>query len=162
MSGADRSSASPTPPRRTDRVSDLPGAMEYHRTISIADLHAFCAATGDDNRIHLDISYAHAAGLAERIAHGTLIQGLMSTACTRWAQREGLTILSGGWDRVRFIRPALIGDTISVAYALQDPTDQGKRRLATADAWNDRGELVGIGTHILHVLTPGTSQAGAG
>jgi hypothetical protein len=32
------SSASPAPPRRTDRVSDLPGAMEYHRTISIADI----------------------------------------------------------------------------------------------------------------------------
>ncbi|GAC1383259.1 MAG: hypothetical protein NVSMB4_11260 [Acidimicrobiales bacterium] len=76
----------------------------------------------------------------------------MSTACTRWAEREGLRILSGGWDRVRFLRPVIVGDTISAAYALEDPADTGQRRRALADAWNQRGEIVAVGVHLLHVL----------
>lgn len=138
-------------PRGT-RVRELPGAAEYHRTVDVAMVLSFTAATGDDNRIHLDRPFAESAGFADRIAHGILIQGLMSTACTRWAEREGLTILSGGWDRVRFIKPVIVGDTISTGYALLDPEDHGRRRLARADAWNQRGELVGLGVHVLYVL----------
>jgi 3-hydroxybutyryl-CoA dehydratase len=134
------------------RVRDLPGAVEYHRTISDADVLAFAAATGDDNRVHMDAVYAVEMGMGGRVAHGILVQGLMSTACTRWAEHASLRILSYGWDRVRFIRPVLVGDTISTAYALEDPADSGRKRRATADAWNDRGELVGVGTHILYVV----------
>jgi acyl dehydratase len=126
--------------------------MEYHRTVTSAEVLAFAAATGDDNRIHLDAEYARAAGLEGPIAHGILVQGLMSTACTRWAEARELRILSGGWDRVRFTAPVLVGDTVSTAYALQDPADTGRRRLAAADAWNQRGELVAVGTHVLHVI----------
>jgi acyl dehydratase len=130
----------------------MPGAVEYHRTITDAEIFAFAAATGDDNRVHLDAQYAGSSGLAGRIAHGILVQGLMSTACTRWAERQGLRILSGGWDRVRFIAPVFVGDTISTAYALKDPSDSGRRRMAAADAWNQRGEMVAVGTHVLHVI----------
>ncbi len=138
--------------RRAARVRELPGSVEYHRTVSIADLHAFAAATGDDNRVHLDLLYAQGMGLEERIAHGILVQGLMSTACTRWAEREGVRILSAGWDRVRFIRPVLVGDTISTAYALGDAPAAGNKRLARADAWNQRDELVCVGTHVLFLV----------
>lgn len=134
------------------RVRDMVGAVEYHRTVSDADIAAFAAATGDDNRAHMDLVYAESMGMTQRVAHGILIQGLMSTACTRWAERAGLRILSYGWDRVRFIKPVLLGDTITAAYALADPDDAGRKRLAHADAHNQRGELVGVGTHILYVL----------
>ncbi len=141
-------------PERVDQVPvrEMPGAAEYHRTISDADVVAFAAATGDDNRVHMDVTYATAMGMAGRVAHGILVQGLMSTACTRWADREGLRILSYGWDRVRFVRPVLVGDTISTAYALEDLADKGRKRRARADAWNQRGELVGVGTHLLYVV----------
>lgn len=137
---------------RPPRVNAMPGFAEYHRTVGGPELLSFTAATGDDNRIHHDATYAQAAGMADRIAHGILIQGLMSTACTRWAEREGVRILSGGWDRVRFLRPVIVGDTISSAYALEDPQDTGRRRRAFADAWNQRGELVAVGTHLLHII----------
>jgi acyl dehydratase len=133
-------------------VSGMSGAVEYHRTISEADVVAFAAATGDDNRVHMDREYSRSLGMAHRVAHGILIQGLMSTACTRWAERAGLNILSYGWDRVRFVKPVLLGDTITTAYALVDPEDAGRKRLARADAHNQRGELVGVGTHVLYVL----------
>ena len=141
------------PSRREQvRVRELPGAVEYHRTLSAAEFLAFAAATGDDNRGHMDHTYAEGMGMPERVAHGILVQGLMSTACTRWAERQQLRILSYGWDRVRFIRPVLLGDTISAAYALEDPNDTGRKRRAKADAWNQRGELVAVGTHVLYVV----------
>ncbi len=130
----------------------MPGAVEYHRTIGDAEIAFFAGATGDDNRVHMDANYAAEMGMSQRVAHGILIQGLMSTACTRWADLAGLRILSYGWDRVRFIRPVLLGDTITTAYAPNDPEDQGRKRMSRADAHNQRGELVAVGTHILYVL----------
>lgn len=134
------------------RVRDRPGAIEYHRTITASEIASFTSATGDDNRVHMDLTYAVGLGLPDRVAHGILVQGLMSTACTRWCEREGLEILSYGWERVRFIKPVIVGDTITAAYALADPLDQGKKRRAVADAHNQRGELVAVGTHILYVV----------
>lgn len=141
-----------TDPARNIPVSTLPGAESYHRTVTSAELLMFAAATGDDNRVHLDEVYARGLDLPGQIAHGILVQGLMSTACTRWADRRGLRILSGGWDRVRFLRPVVVGDTVSASYALEDAEDVGRRRRALADAWNSRGELVAVGIHVLHVL----------
>jgi 3-hydroxybutyryl-CoA dehydratase len=137
---------------RQPRVRDMPGAVEYHRTISDADIAQFAGATGDDNRVHMDLTYAEDIGMTQRVAHGILIQGLMSTACTRWAERAGLRILSYGWDRVRFIKPVLLGDTITTAYALADAGDTGQKRVARADAHNQRDELVAVGTHLLYVV----------
>ena len=137
---------------REIRVRDLPGAVAYHRTITSAEILQFASATGDDNRVHMDAEYARDVGMADRVAHGILIQGLMSTACTRWCEQNGLRILSYGWDRVRFVRPVLLGDTITTAYALIDPADGGRKRMARADAHNQRGELVAAGVHILYVL----------
>lgn len=140
------------PSGRNIRVRDMPGAVEYHRTISSAEISQFVSATGDDNRVHMDLEYAHEVGMTDRVAHGILVQGLMSTACTRWCEKQDLRILSYGWDGVRFIKPVILGDTITTAYALVDPEDSGRKRLARADAHNQRGELVAVGTHILYVL----------
>jgi 3-hydroxybutyryl-CoA dehydratase len=126
--------------------------IEIHRTVTEADVTQFAGITGDLNRIHLDEIYARSTRVGGRVAHGVYVQGLMATACTAWADRAGLSIVSYGWDRVRFIRPVLIGDTITAAYAMNDPDADGQKRVARADAHNQRGELVAVGTHILYVL----------
>ena len=136
----------------TTPVRELEGAVEYHRTIGDAEIAGFAAVTGDDNRVHMDLPYAEGMGMSERVAHGILVQGLMSTACTRWADQRGLRILSYGWDRVRFIKPVLRGDTISTAYAVVEEEEGGRKRIARADAHNQRGEIVAVGTHIMYVL----------
>jgi acyl dehydratase len=135
-----------------DRVRDLPGMIEIHRTVTESDIVLFAGITGDLNRIHMDETYARSTKVGSRVAHGIFVQGLMSTACTAWADREGLPILSYGWDRVRFIRPVRIGDTITAAYAAVDPAGADAKRFARADAHNQHGELVAVGTHILYIL----------
>lgn len=135
-----------------DPVRTLPGAAAYHRTVTTAEVLAFTAATGDDNRAHLDAPYAQEMGMSGPIAHGILVQGLMSTACTRWAEREGLVILSYGWEGVRFVAPVITGDTVRTAYAVLDAVETGTKLRARADAHNQRGELVAVGTHLLYVV----------
>ena len=82
--------------------------------------------------------------------------GLMSAACTAYAKREKLRILSYGSEGVRFIEPVRIGDTITPAYL---PTDEpasaagkGWKRSAMAEAHNQRGQLVSVGRHILYLI----------
>ena len=59
----------------------------------------------------------------ERIAHGVLVLGFTSTASTMLAARllaafGWRSMVSLGYDGIRFIAPVRIGDTITVRYRL--------------------------------------------
>jgi 3-hydroxybutyryl-CoA dehydratase len=135
----------------TQKVSELPGAASFAKTVSEADTYQFAGITGDLHPVHINAEYASKQPVGQRIAHGVILIGLMSTACTAWALREGIEIVSYGWEGVRFIRPVFFGDTITTHYAMNpDREPDGKKHFAVADAYNQRGELVGVGQHILY------------
>jgi 3-hydroxybutyryl-CoA dehydratase len=87
------------------------------RTMTEADIVAFAAMSGDWNPIHVDEEFARQTPLGGRIAHGLLAlvtgMGLMSNIGihTIWP-RSLLTITS--IDKVRFVAPVRIGDTLHV------------------------------------------------
>ena len=137
-------------------VREMHGALEFSKTISESDVYLFAGITGDFFPVHIDAQYAARQPVGERVAHGALLIGLMSTAAARWALREGLDILSYGYDGVRFIKPVKFGDTITIAYAKvhEDPT--GHKYFTRVDAHNQRGELVGVAQHIVWL----TGEAG--
>lgn len=139
-------------------VRSMEGAAVFTKTVSEADIVLFGGITGDLNAIHTNEPFAIAAGMAGRVAHGLFVLGLMSTACTLYADRNELRILSYGWEGVRFIRPVLIGDTITTAYLPTNnaPVRSGKgwKRTARAEAYNQRAELVSVGTHLLYLIDP--------
>jgi acyl dehydratase len=62
--------------------------------------------------------------------------------------------VSLGYDRIRFIAPVFIGDTITVAYTIA-LLDEGRQR-ATADilVTNQLGKTVTIAQHILKWVIP--------
>lgn len=132
-------------------VRDLPGVAQFAKTVSEGDVYQFAGLSGDLHPVHVNAEYAANQPVGQRIAHGVILIGLMSAACTAWARREGIDIVSYGWDGVRFIKPVFFGDTITTSYAM-DPERQpeGKKYFALADAFNQRGELVGVGQHILY------------
>lgn len=138
------------------RIADQPGAGVFTKTITESDVNLFAGITGDLNPVHIDTVYAAEAGFGGRIAHGVFLLGLMSTACTLYAQRAGLRILSYGWERVRFIELVRIGDTITAAYLPSDqpavPAGNGWKQTAAAEAHNQNGQLVGVGRHLLYLL----------
>lgn len=131
---------------------DLPGVAVVSKTVSEADVYQFAGMTGDLHPVHINAAYAGERPVGQRIAHGVLILGLMSAACTQWWQREGQDIVSYGWDRVRFTKPVYFGDTITACYGVDPevPAEDDKH-FSRAEAFNQHGEVVAVGHHIAFV-----------
>lgn len=115
------------------------------RTITEADIVLHAGQTGDFFPHHMDREWCATQPFGERIAHGTLI---MSVAVGMTAGVINPLAMSYGYDRVRFIRPVFIGDTITVAAEITDKRDHAKQpdRLGyveeTVTVTNQRKETV--------------------
>ncbi len=82
------------------------------RTITEADIVLHAGQTGDWFPHHVDAAWCATQPFGQRIAHGTLI---VSVAVGMTAGDINPLAVSYGYDRIRFIRPVFIGDTIAVA-----------------------------------------------
>lgn len=81
------------------------------RTITEADIVLHAGQTGDLYPHHMDAVWAAAQPFGRRIAHGTLV---MSIAVGMTSGDINPRSMSYGYDRVRFVRPVFIGDTVTV------------------------------------------------
>jgi acyl dehydratase len=85
------------------------------RTITETDVVMFSAFTGDWNAVHTDVEYAKTSIFGERIAHGLLTLVIGTGLLFRLSRNDFLPkwiVAIAGMDRVRFIAPVKIGDTI--------------------------------------------------
>jgi acyl dehydratase len=81
----------------------------------------------------------------------------MSTASTMvnavMAERmPGIFPVSLGYDRVRFLKPVFIGDTITIVYRVESIDAAKQRTLASVEVTNDEGETVAAATHLMKWL----------
>jgi len=141
-------------------ITLAPGTtVTFRKTVGESDVYLFAGITGDLSPNHVDAVFMAATPYGERIAHGALVVGLMSTASSRMAEeavRRGSTLVpvSLGYDRIRFIDAVRIGDTVTVAYTI-DAVDQTSRRSRSAiEVTNQHGRLVAVATHIMKWLDP--------
>lgn len=84
------------------------------RTITEADLVNFAGVSGDFNHLHTDKEAMQNSPLGERVAHGTLVFSVMTGLLWQSRspeERENLLAFYGV-DKLRFIEPTYIGDTI--------------------------------------------------
>lgn len=80
------------------------------RTITETDVVNFCALTGNWIEIHSNVQYAKNTRFGERIVQGSLTYSLMTGLI-----QFGLSIQANyGIDKLRYLKPVLIGDTIYV------------------------------------------------
>ncbi len=101
------------------RESVTPG-----RTITETDIVNFAGLTGDWYELHTNIEYARSTAFGQRIAHGALIFSIASALSVR-AMPPGNTLIAFyGVDRLRFVRPVFIGDTIQVREKVVGSTDR--------------------------------------
>lgn len=102
-------------PAMTHYYEDFPIGEESTtpgRTITEADIVNFAGLTGDWYELHTNIEYASKTRFGQRIAHGALIFSL-STALNVRAMPPGNTLIAFyGVDKLRFVKPTFIGDTI--------------------------------------------------
>jgi 3-hydroxybutyryl-CoA dehydratase len=88
------------------------------------------------------------------MAHGAMLVGFMSTTSTLVAERSGRegtpeSPVSLGYDRIRFIAPVFIGDTITVTYTVASIDLEKRRAVSDVTVVNDAGKTVAVGQHIL-------------
>ena len=140
----------------------------FTKTVGESDIYGFAGITGDFAAPHTDEEYMRRSSFGERVAHGALLVGFMSTASARMAGRimeatEAVTPMSLGYDRVRFTAPVRIGDTVTVRYTVRAIEAERSRSRAELHATNQRGETVGVAEHIMKwVANPASDPARAG
>ncbi|WP_327635453.1 MaoC/PaaZ C-terminal domain-containing protein [Kribbella sp. NBC_00482] len=121
------------------------------RTITEADIVLHAGQTGDFFPHHLDAEWMATQPAGQRIAHGTLI---LSVAVGMTAGDINPRSMSYGYDKIRFIKPVFIGDTITVTAAITEKSDH-KRTPEThgyvhelVSVTNQRAETVLVLTHL--------------
>jgi acyl dehydratase len=90
----------------------------------------------------------------KRVVHGVLVVGLMATASTmlvdkferRDADEQSYSV---GYDRIRFIKPVFIGDTITVTYTIAEIDWAKRRSRSKIEAHNQDGEIVAAAQHLI-------------
>lgn len=128
--------------------------VEFAKTIGESDIYLFAGITGDFSPNHINAEYMKGTPYGGIVAHGALIVGLMSTCSTRVLDHavNARPAVSYGYDRIRFVRGVLVGDTITVTYEITGEDVPAAKTTASVTATNQRGEVVAVATHILKFL----------
>ncbi len=116
--------------------------VTHGRTVTEADVANFAGVTGDINPLHMDEEYARKTRFGRRVPHGQLIFVLALGLAERLIAplfHESI-IAFYGVDKMRFIKPVFIGDTITL-----------RRRVEAAES---RDDVSGVVTFEDQVLKP--------
>jgi acyl dehydratase len=123
------------------------------RTITETDIVMHAGQTGDFYPHHMDAEWCKTQDFGQRIAHGTLI---FSVGVGMTAGDVNPRAFSYGYDRLRFIKPVFIGDTLTVTVTVKDKRDFPKRPdhgtvVEGIEVVNQRGQTVLACEHLLVV-----------
>ncbi|QCX40291.1 dehydratase [Aureibaculum algae] len=120
------------------------------RTITETDFVVHAGHTGDYFPHHMDAEWCKTQPFKQRIAHGTLT---FAVGIGMTATEINPEAFSKGYDRLRFVKPVYIGDTISVVVTISEKKESNKPALGHitehVEIFNQRGELVLVCDHIL-------------
>lgn len=137
-------------------MTDLPlpiGAeATVSRTVGESDVYLFAGITGDLSPNHVDEAFMRHTAYGRRIAHGALLVGYMSTASTAalaGRSSPGETPVSLGYDRIRFVAPVFIGDTITVTYRVESADTERRETRAAVTLTNQSGAICAVATHVM-------------
>jgi 3-hydroxybutyryl-CoA dehydratase len=124
--------------------------VTFSKTVGESDIYLFAGVSGDLGPNHVNEEYMRRTRFGRRIAHGVLIVAFMSTCSTKLIEQVGNTpMVSYGYDRIRFVRPVFIGDTVTVTYVVAAVDDEKGEIRSDVTATNQDGDVVAVATHIL-------------
>jgi len=134
------------------RVGD---EVAFSKTVGETDVYLFAGITGDFSPNHVNEHLMSRSKYKRRVAHGALLVGFMSTGSTRLIETYGgsargkATAVSLGYDRVRFIAPVFMGDTITVRYRITRVEPERDRSYGAVVVTNQHGSQVAVAENIL-------------
>lgn len=138
---------------------------EFSKTLTASDIDQFAAISGDFDPIHVDDAHARTTQFGRRIAHGILSMAILSTVSamiSARARERGSrgTSVSMGYDRIRFLKPVFIGDTLTARYTILELDPVARRSRSKVEVVKAGGELVVVGEHLMKWL-PEPDESGA-
>jgi acyl dehydratase len=141
-----------TPPVYWEQYQVGAKRLSGRRTITEADITLHACHTGDFHPYHVDAEWAKTQSFGQRIAHGTLIFSV-GVGLTAAGGGENPAAFSYGYDRIRFVKPVFIGDTIQTELIITEKRDDPKRSDRgfvdeQGAVRNQHGETVLVFTHI--------------
>ena len=125
---------------------------EFTKTVSESDVYQFAGLTGDFSPNHVNKVYMEKSSYGRLMAHGALLVGFMSTVSTmaiahcRYANETPVAV---GFDKIRFIKPVFLGDTVSTVYRISEVDMERRRSVAQIKVTNQDADLIAVGSHIL-------------
>ncbi len=107
-------------------LEDLAVGMSasYAKTITDADIVLFAGVSGDTNPVHLNQEFASRTMFKDRIAHGMLSAGFISTVLGTKLPGPGCIYLS---QNVNFKAPVKVGDTVLARATITDIQPEKRR-----------------------------------
>lgn len=122
------------------------------RTITETDFIVHAGHTGDFFPHHMDAEWCKTQPFERRIAHGTMI---FSIGIGLTASEINPEAFSKGYDRLRFVKPVFIGDTIHSEVSISEKSRSKKAGYGTVtehvEVINQNGEVVLVCDHLLMV-----------
>ena len=123
----------------------------YTKHVSENDDLAFADVTGDYSKMHTDEEFMNRTRYKTRIAHGVLSVAIGSTAATLIQVQAGgdMPSVAAGFDRLRFIKPVFLGDTLTAKYTITEVDEDNLKTIAKLEVFNQHGEIVTAALHTL-------------
>lgn len=123
------------------------------RTITEADVVLHAGQTGDFYPHHMDAEWCKTQPFGQRIAHGTLV---FSVGVGMTAGQINPHAMSYGYDRLRFVKPVFLNDTIRARISIKEKRNDVRRKthgivVEALEILNQRGETVLVADHLLLV-----------
>lgn len=122
------------------------------RTVTETDIVVHAGQSGDFFPHHMDEAWCSTQPFKKRIAHGTLIFTIGIGLTASFINEVSMTY---GYERLRFIKPVFIGDTIKVTVTIKDKKEHKKPGFGLVtelvEVFNQHQELVMVCEHLLLV-----------
>ena len=129
------------------------------RTVTEADITLFSGFSGDYHPLHTDEEYARQGPFGKRIAQGCLTLSLATgLEFSLMGSDESRILAFYGMDRVRFVKPVFIGDTLHLEGTVTALDEKDESRGVVTihqEIINQRGETVAVlDKRTLHAKRP--------
>ena len=94
--------------------------------------------------------------MGHRIAHGSMTLSISATAATQFMNavfdeldQAGLNALTKGYNKIRYIKPVFIGDTITGKYEIKEIIKERNETIGMLTVTNQKNEVVLSAEHVI-------------
>lgn len=127
-------------------------SVSFSKTIGESDVYLFAGITGDFSPNHVNEEVMSRTPYKKRIAHGVLSIGFASTTSTLMIEKANAAAVSAGYDRIRFVKPIFIGDTVTVTYTISEIDQENLKTRAEIQVVNQDSEVCTVAQHTLKFI----------